>query len=154
MIASHAAEAIGEVTGLKRGLTLDLATVSSRLFNWPDAELGRLSEAVSQSNIVLFASPTYKAAYTGILKAFLDRYPVDGLRNAIAIPVMTGASLEHRLAPDTTLRPLLVELGASVPTTSLYFVMTDMDKIHDLISSWLERNRSVLELLADKRASR
>jgi FMN reductase len=90
------------------------------MFNWDSAELALLNQKVAESDIVIVASPTYKAAYTGLLKAFLDRCDHNGLAGVTAIPVMTGGSPAHSLAPDMTLRPLLVELGASVPTRSLY----------------------------------
>jgi NAD(P)H-dependent FMN reductase len=50
------------------------------------------------------ASPTYKAAYTGMLKAFLDRYGGDGLAEpdaavarwaTTAIPLIRGALAAH-----------------------------------------------------------
>jgi len=69
-----------------------------------------------RSDLVVVASPTYKATYTGILKSFFDRYNSDALVGTVSIPVMTGAAPIHALAPEVHLRPLLVELGSSTPT--------------------------------------
>ena len=59
------------------------------------AELSRLTAEVAAADIAVFASPTYKAAYTGLLKAFLDRYGSNGLAGTIAVPVMTGGWAGH-----------------------------------------------------------
>jgi FMN reductase len=65
------------------------------------------------------ASPTYKATYPGLLKSFLDWFSTTGLAGVTVVPVMVGAAAQHALAVKTHLRPLLVELGATVPTRGL-----------------------------------
>ena len=72
--------------------------------------------AVARSDLLVVASPTYKATYTGLLKSFFDRYGNDALAGTVSVPVMTGAAPVHTLAPEVHLRPLLVELGSSIPT--------------------------------------
>ena len=101
-------------------LVVDLAEHAPRLFDWADAELTRLTAEVAAADIAIFASPTYKAAYTGMLKAFLDRYGSNGLAGIVAVPVMTGGWPGHLLAVEVHLRPVLVELGATVPARGLY----------------------------------
>jgi len=101
-------------------LVVDLADHASELFDWSSQTVDTLVEHVAGSRVVIVASPTYKATYTGLLKAFLDRFPHQGLGGVTAIPLMLGASHVHALAPEHGLRPLLVELGASVPTRGLY----------------------------------
>ncbi|GAA5109197.1 NAD(P)H-dependent oxidoreductase [Alloalcanivorax gelatiniphagus] len=108
-------------------LVVDLADHASELFDWGSETVGDLVEQVSGSLVVIVASPTYKATYTGLLKAFLDRFPHQGLGGVTAIPLMLGASPAHSLATEHGLRPLLVELGASVPTRGLYV----LDSQHD-----------------------
>ncbi|WP_394619688.1 NAD(P)H-dependent oxidoreductase [Lentzea sp. JNUCC 0626] len=92
-------------------------------------DLQPLTERVAASDLVVVASPTYKATYTGLLKSFLDRYGNDGLAGVTAIPVMTGASPAHSLGVDIHLTPLLTELGAVVPGRGWYFVTSDMDQL-------------------------
>jgi FMN reductase len=123
---------------------IDLANYSADMFNWDSAELALLNQKVAESDIIIVASPTYKAAYTGLLKAFLDRYDHNGLAGVTAILVMTGGSPAHSLAPDVTLRPLLVELGASVPTRSLYFLTSQMDDMNATVAEWAQSNRLAL----------
>jgi FMN reductase len=146
--ATTVADAISQATGVPRGLTLDLATRARDLFEWPNDQLDALVEEVRASTILVVASPTYKAAYTGLLKGFFDRFATDGLANVVAVPLMTGGAPVHALAVDVTLRPLLVELGASVPTTSIYLVISDLDQLPNIVSTWLERNAPALDALA------
>jgi len=127
--------------------TIDLANYASQIFEWPSAAMAELNQIVADSNLLVVATPTYKATYTGLLKGFLDRYAANGLRGVIAIPVMTGADLSHSMGPDVHLRPLLVELGASVPTKGLYFVTGQMEKMEEVVSVWAAENVAVLRLL-------
>lgn len=108
-------------------LVVDLADHASELVDWGSQTVGDLVDQVSGSLVVIVASPTYKATYTGLLKAFLDRFPHQGLGGVTAIPLMLGGSPAHSLATEHGLRPLLVELGATVPTRGLYV----LDSQHD-----------------------
>ena len=101
-------------------LVIDLADHTGELFDWSSSTINELIEEVSASDVVIVASPTYKATYTGLLKVFLDRFPHQALGGVTAIPLMLGAGDVHALSVEHTLRPLLVELGASVPTRGLF----------------------------------
>ena len=68
--------------------------------------------AVQAADVVVVATPIYKAAYSGLLKAFLDVLPQDALRGKTVLPLATGGSTAHLLALDYTLRPVLAALGA------------------------------------------
>jgi FMN reductase len=109
-----------EITPRPSRLAIDLAEHAARLFDRSDPALTRLNEEVAASDIAIFASPTYKTSYTGMLKAFLDRYGSNGLAGVVAVPVMTGGWPGHLLAVEVHLRPVLVELGATVPARGLY----------------------------------
>jgi FMN reductase len=132
---------------------VDLALNTAEIFAWPSETMNALTVDVAASDLVIVASPTYKATYTGLLKSFLDRYPANGLRGTIAIPVMTGSDLTHSMGADVGLRPLLVELGASVPTRSLYFMASQMDHLDGVLQAWADDNAPALRVLdADTRA--
>jgi FMN reductase len=139
-VAEAVADRIAGVTGSTVARTIDLCDHADDLFKWPHEGLAAINDAVAASDYVVFASPTYKAAYTGLLKAFLDRYPNNGLAGVTAIPVMTGGSPTHAMAVDTTLRPVLVELGASLPTRGLFFVMTQMPELETVVDEWAAQN--------------
>jgi FMN reductase len=111
-----------QLTGVTPGLTIDLAAFGSGLLDWSDTEVGDAVEAVRGLDLVVFASPTYKASYTGLLKVFLDRFPSNGLDGVVAVPLMLGAGPGHQLAPEVFLKPVLAELGAVLPSRALYVV--------------------------------
>ena len=139
-VAETVAQRVARATGASIAKTIDLCDYADDLFKWPHDALAALNTAVSESDIVVIASPTYKASYTGLLKAFLDRYPSNGLAGVTAIPVMTAGTDRHAMAADTALRPVLVELGASVPTRSVFFLMSRMGNLDSVIDEWAEEN--------------
>lgn len=113
---------------------LELADIAGELFQWGSEKVTAAKESVAASDLVIFATPTYKASYTGLLKAFLDQYGTDGLKGVVAIPLFTGGDLTHSLAPQTTLAPLLLELGAAIPGRGLYFVIDNLPDLDDFIA--------------------
>ncbi len=82
--------------------------------------------AVAAAEVLVVASPTYKATYTGLLKLFLDGYGPAPLSGVEAVPLMIGAAPHHALAVDVHLTPLLLELGASVPRRGLYVLESEL----------------------------
>ena len=91
-------------------------------------------ERVTSADLLLVASPTYKGTYTGLLKAFLDR--VRSLEGVTALPLLVMGSPRHALAVEVHLRPLLVELGATVPTPGLAVVESELDRIEEILAEW------------------
>jgi FMN reductase len=146
------AEAVAEaVAGLLDGAsteTIELADVAPHLFEWGNETVAALTKKVASSTVNVFACPTYKATYTGLLKAFLDNYGNDGLAGTVAVPVMVGGTPRHALAPEVHLRPLLVELGASVPTRGLFVLDSELDGLGHTIEEWLNGSRDDLARLA------
>lgn len=69
-------------------------------------------DAVSRADVIVVATPIYKAAYSGLLKTFLDLLPSDALRGKTVLPLATGGSASHLLALDYALKPVLSALGA------------------------------------------
>ena len=128
-----------ELTGTEPDLVVDLATLGAAILDWADAEVAELVTQVGNSDLVIFASPTYKAAYTGLLKLFLDQFAGGtGLRDVVAIPLMLGGGPAHALAVETSLRPVLVEIGAVCPTAGLYQLDSTFDTDSSL-ADWVER---------------
>lgn len=127
---------------------IDLADHERDIFAWPSERMAALNTGVAESDLVVFASPTYKATYTGLLKAFLDRYPANGLAGVVAIPVLTGADQTHSMGPTHTLAPLLAELGAIVPGRGFYFVSSQMDRLDELVDAAAAEYRGNLARLA------
>jgi FMN reductase len=124
---------------------IDLATVGPALLDWKDPTLTELVEQVVSSDLVVVGSPTYKGSFTGLLKLFLDVIPHRGLEGTVAVPVMLGAAPVHALAVETALRPVLSELGASVPS-SLFLVESAYDD-PATYAAWGERTRPLVHAL-------
>jgi FMN reductase len=124
---------------------VDLAQVAGELFDFESSSMRELLSAVAHSDLLVVASPTYKATYTGLLKVFLDRYGNDGLAGTVGVAVMTGAAPVHALAPEVHLRPLLVELGASVPARGLYVTESQFGDLDTVIASWAVRAKPLID---------
>ncbi|QII02091.1 NAD(P)H-dependent oxidoreductase [Rhodococcoides fascians A21d2] len=122
------------------GETIDVITLGAGLLGWGDAAVAAAVESVASSDLVVFASPTFKATYTGVLKLFLDQFAGGtGLQNVVAVPLMLGAGPAHAMAPDLFLKHVLVELGAITPAPGLYLIdstYTTDSLIADYVSRW------------------
>ena len=62
--------------------------------------------------LLVLATPTYKASYTGLLKLFLDVFPAGSLSSTVVMPLIVSGGPAHRHLGDLQLRPVLSELGA------------------------------------------
>ena len=104
------------------------------------------------ARLAVVATPIYKGSYTGLLKAFLDHVAGGALRRTVAVPVITVGSPAHSLAADVHLRPLLLELGAVLPTPALVVQEKDLADPGAVIEAWLDVAavplRSVVEAVA------
>jgi FMN reductase len=131
------------LTGQPADVVLDLVDIGPHLLGWGDPVASEAVQAVQACQVAVFASPTYKGAYTGLLKLFLDQIPTDGLNHVVALPVMLGAALGHAMAPDLVLKPVLVELGAVCPARGLYLLETDYTS-EAIIDPWVARAKPFL----------
>jgi FMN reductase len=77
-------------------------------------------ELVAQASVLVIATPVYKAAYSGILKVFLDLLTQTALKGKTVLPLATGGSPHHMLALDYALRPVLQSLGAKQILPGIY----------------------------------
>lgn len=117
----------------------DLVDLGPGLLGWGDSDVSAAVKAVASSDVAIFASPTFKATYTGLLKLFLDQLPGGtGLEGVVGIPLMLGAGPAHQLAPELHLKPVLVEVGATVPAPALYLI-DSAPQPDDVEQAWLAR---------------
>lgn len=110
----------GLVDGVQAGPVVDAAELAQQVFTPGATAVKAALEALSATNVLVVASPTYKATYTGLLKAVLDQAPGGFLKGIVALPLQVAASDKHALAVDLHLRPVLVELGAIVPGPGVF----------------------------------
>lgn len=126
---------------------LDLIDLGADLLSWGTASVTSAVETVRTADVAVIGSPTYKASYTGLLKVFLDHFDAGSLHRVVAVPVMLGGGWRHALAPEVHLRPVLVELGAVVPTSALYLLDGEVDG--PTRQTWLDQNRDVIRSAVD-----
>jgi FMN reductase len=139
-----------ELAGHDPELVVDLATLGSALLDWSSPDVASLVERVGRADLVVFGSPTYKGAYTGLLKLFLDRFEAGRGLSGVAVPLMLGGSAAHSLAPELTLRPVLTEIGGTVPGRGLY-VVDSRYRDPAAYDAWLADTRPLVRSLLDVR---
>lgn len=138
--AQHVAGRLGEdVT------SIDLATIGHQLFTDDRSLLDPALGTVAQARLLVVATPVYKASYTGLLKSFLDLYGPDGLAGVVAVPLVISGNPAHALVGEVHLRPLLVELGATVPTRSLTVTEADLLDLDPAVDRWLAKASAPLQ---------
>jgi len=109
---------------------IDIRSLPAAALLQADANEPALARALAQvqaAELVLVATPIYKAAYSGLLKVFLDLLPPDALRGKRVLPLATGGSLAHLLAVDYALRPVLAALGAREILDTVYATDAQFD---------------------------
>ncbi|HEY0237043.1 MAG TPA: NAD(P)H-dependent oxidoreductase [Friedmanniella sp.] len=147
LVAQTLAGALAERTSVGPGAVLDLADVAPQLFAASAPEADRYAEVLAGAAVAVVATPVYKASYTGLLKAFLDRYPGGALRGVLAVPVVVSASPAHSFVAEHLLRPLLVELGASVPTRPFAVTEKQLGDLDALAAAWADEAAPVVSAL-------
>jgi len=98
----------------------DLSPQALLLADWGNPSVVRAIEQVANARALVVATPVYKAAYSGVLKVFLDLLPQTALKGKVVLPIATGGSPHHMLALDYALRPVLQSLGAKHILPGLY----------------------------------
>ena len=105
---------------------LDAQALLHAQFDHPDVV--KAAQQVAHAKVIVVATPVYKAAYSGVLKVFLDLLPQTALQGKTVLPLATGGSPHHMLALDYALRPVLQALGAKQILSGIY--ATDAQVTH------------------------
>lgn len=121
----------------QQGYNIDI--ISVRDFPAEDLVFGRYDSPnleqpkalLEKASGVIIATPIYKAAYTGLLKSFLDLLPQKALLDKIVFPIATGGTIAHLLAIDYALKPVLTELGARHILGGVYAVDKQIERQQD-----------------------
>ncbi|MBT3065569.1 NADPH-dependent FMN reductase [Rhodoferax sp. U11-2br] len=101
-------------------LIRDLSPQALILADFGHPTISQAVGRVAKADVVVVATPVYKAAYSGVLKVFLDLLPQTGLQGKTVLPLATGGSPNHMLALDYALRPVLQSLGAKHILPGIY----------------------------------
>jgi FMN reductase len=149
-VAAAAASAVTRAVGLPdQHLTIDLCVLARHLLlPEPSPAVEEALDQVTGADLLLVVSPTYQGTYTGLLKVFLDRVPHRALDRTVALPLMLMGVVAHLPAVDAYLRPLLVELGATVPVPGLAVLESELDRLDSVLGPWADQVAGVLTALA------
>jgi FMN reductase len=80
---------------------------------------------IRTADLIVLASPVYRASFTGALKNLLDHLPVEALMGKPCGIVAMGATMHHFLGVEWHLRQVLSWFGAVVAPTAVYLSSTD-----------------------------
>jgi len=93
---------------------VSLSGLGPALLRWGDESVAGAKAQVLGATVVVVATPTYKATYTGLLKLFLDRFDAG------------------------------VEIGARIPTKGLYVWGDQIDAPDAVLDAWLATEADVV----------
>jgi FMN reductase len=116
--ASKTRALVESIVKERGGELIDLSQLSADglLGRREDDEVARTVASAAAADVLIVASPVYRATYTGALKAFFDRFQPGALANTAVVLVATAAVPEHFLALDTGGRALVASVdGWTVP---------------------------------------
>jgi len=99
---------------------------------------------IDAADIVVLASPVYRASFTGALKNLLDHLPVAALMGKPCGIVAMGATAHHYLGVEWHLRDVLTWFGAIVAPTGVYLSSADF-----IDGNLIDRASADLAALAD-----
>jgi FMN reductase len=125
-------------------LEVDLAALGPAVLDGEDERAQGAVEDVLAGDLLVIASPTYKATYSGLLKAFLDRLGTGALAGAAAVPILLGGAPNHQLAIDVHFTSLLFELGARVPARGLFVLEADVPQFDHTAEQWVRAHAGLL----------
>jgi FMN reductase len=146
-IARQVAAAVASRLGLPLGGEVALSGLLPALASTSaaaQAEVDAALDVVTGSDVLVVATPLYKATYTGLLKLFVDRFPRDALAGTVAIPLVTAGFAGQLLAAEVHLRPLLVEVGAAVPSRAFVLTEAEFGEVDGAVASWLSAAEPML----------
>jgi FMN reductase len=130
---------------------VDLVTFAPAIFQGEAASeeqraaLDNAIDLASSASVLVLATPVYKGSYTGLLKSFLDVLPPQALAGSVVVPVTVSAAPSHKLLADLHLRPVLAELGASVPTPGVVLEERELEDLQIVLSSWVRHNAGLVQ---------
>jgi FMN reductase len=101
---------------------------------------------VRRARLLVVATPTYKATYSGLLKLFLDQLSQGDLAGVVAVPVAIAGAPAHRDTVAAALRDLLVELGADVPAPAVALLESEVADQEEHVSRWVGTYAAALGL--------
>jgi len=119
---------------------------------YDDPSIAEAVKAVEQADGVVIAGPVYKAAYSGLLKAFLDLLPQTGLAGKITLPLFIGGTIAHLLSVEYALKPVISALGGRHILAGVYAVDQWVTRLEDGGFALSDELQNRLDCAADELA--
>ncbi|MEU4625493.1 NAD(P)H-dependent oxidoreductase [Actinoplanes sp. NPDC023801] len=125
-LAVAVGEAIAGQLGSPQPHVVEAGSLGPGLLTPGDEATKAAVAVLTEANLLVVATPTYKGSYTGVLKVLLDQLPANALAGKLAVPVVTAGVAPQAAAAEALLRQLLVELGAIVVRPGLPVLESDL----------------------------
>jgi FMN reductase len=119
LVAPVVTEHAGELIELSR------LSADGLLGRTEDPEVGEAVAEAAAADVLIVATPVYRATYTGAMKAFFDRFEPGALANTAVVLVATAIVPEHFLSLDTGGRALVASLGGWTVPNVVYATRED-----------------------------
>lgn len=156
LVAGSVAELLASELGspYRTDELIDLAAFAPAIFQGdaaPEESRAALDSAIdlaSAASVLVLVTPVYKGSYTGLLKSFLDVLPHQALAGSVVVPVTVAKAATHRLLADQHLRPVLAELGASVPAPPVALEERDLEDLQLALSAWVRQYARLVQAAA------
>ncbi|WP_322753317.1 NADPH-dependent FMN reductase [Frankia sp. Cas3] len=129
-------------------IDIDLALIAQDLFADTHGSAATALESTRAAGVLVVATPVYKGSYTGLLKVFLDLLPSGGLTGVVAVPVIVSGAPAHQAVAELHLRPVLAELGATVPTPAFSIVEAQLPDLGAEVDGWVAANSRLVRASA------
>src|SRR5207302_6911230 len=92
-----------------------------------DPDVDAAVAAMSAADLLVVATPVYRATFSALTKTLFDLLAPDALAGSVTIPIATGAIADHALAIDHGLRPLVASVGGWTTPTGIYGTHADFE---------------------------
>ncbi|WP_335944265.1 FMN reductase [Pseudomonas sp. G166] len=102
-------------------------------------------QAIESADLLIAASPVYRASYTGLFKHLFDFVHHEALKNVPVLLAATGGSDRHALIIDHQLRPLFGFFQALSLPVGVYASETDFSHYRISSTPLLERIERAVE---------
>ncbi|NSL51895.1 NADPH-dependent FMN reductase [Calidifontibacillus erzurumensis] len=96
--------------------------------NYNSDAIKEANALVEQADVVVVLTPVYKAAYSGILKTYLDLLPQKGFENKHIIPIAVGGTPRHLLVIDFALKPVFTAIGATSISQGIFIIDKQIER--------------------------
>ena len=118
----------GEVEA-RGGRVIDISSLGAEglLGRAEDPEVADAVAAAAAASVLVVATPTYRATYTGPLKCFFDRFAPGALAGTAVVLVGTAGIPDHFLSLDTGGRALVASLEGTTVSKVVYALPADFE---------------------------